>query len=55
MSFRLPTSLVNVLSKFRFYKCSERICMDPVLVALAFPRVTEVDWSSSGRTDDFVL
>lgn len=28
--------------------------MDPVLVALAFHRVTKVDWSSSGGLDDYL-
>lgn len=28
--------------------------MDPVLVAIACYRVIEVDWSSSGGSDDFI-
>lgn len=47
MLFWLPFSLVNVLSHFGFCKISEKMCMDPVLAALASRRVTEVDWVSS--------
>lgn len=51
--FRLPNSLVIIPSSFELYATAERIPMDPVLVALAFRRVTEIVWSSSGGSDDF--
>lgn len=36
MLFRLPTPLVSILSNSSFYKFSEKMRMDPVLVALMF-------------------
>lgn len=54
MSFRLPTVLVNVLIYFGFYRIAEKMRMDSVLVSLAFYCVTEIDWSSSGSSDDFL-
>lgn len=54
MLFRLPTPLVNILSHFGFYKIAERMRIDSVLAALAFHRMTEVDWSSSEGPDEFV-
>lgn len=53
MLLRLPTSLANVLSQFSFYKIAKQMRMNRVFVALAFHRVTEIDWSSSGGSDDF--
>lgn len=55
MLFQFPTVLVNLLSYFWFHKVAERILMDPVLVALLFCRLTEIHWSSSGRSDDLFL
>lgn len=39
---------------FGFYIVAENMCMDPVLVASAPYRVTEIDWLLSGGSDDFV-
>lgn len=54
MLLRLPIILLNMLSRFVFYKAAEKIYMDPVLVALEFHRVTKTEWSSSVGSDDFV-
>lgn len=54
MLFRWPTPLENILSYFGFYRIAESIFMDPVLVALVFHRETEVNWSWSGVSDDFL-
>lgn len=53
MLFWLPTHLTNVVSHFGFYKIAEKMRMDPVLVVLAFHRVTEIDLSSSWGSDEF--
>lgn len=54
MSFWLPTTFVNVISQFSFYRNAERIYMDPALVALKFHRAAEVDWSSSSSSGNFL-
>lgn len=54
MLFRLATPLIDVLSQFGFSKTAEKIIIDSVLTALAFHRVTKVDWFSSGDPDDFL-
>lgn len=50
----LLTTLPNILSHLRFYKRAERMCIDPVLIAFAFPRVTEVYCSWYGGSESFV-
>lgn len=50
----LPTSLIHVLSNFAFYRNAEKMRIEPILVALGFRHVNEVDWSSSGGLDDFL-
>lgn len=52
---RLPTSMWIVFSHFIFYKVVERTRMDLVFVSLAPYSVTEVDWTSFGGSDDFVV
>lgn len=54
MLFWLPAIMLNVLSQFAFYKLAERMDMNPILVSLAFYRVTEVERPQSGGSDDFV-
>lgn len=54
MLFWLLSPLVNVLRHFGFYKIAERMRMDPVLAALAFHQMTEVDCSSSGVQISFL-
>lgn len=54
MLFSLPTSSVNFLSHFGFYRISKTMRMDPVLIALAFHCVTKIDWSSPGGLDNFL-
>lgn len=54
MSFRLSTSLANILNQLGFHKVSWETCMDPVLFALAFHCLNEIDSSSRGL-DDFSL
>lgn len=51
---RLRTLIWNVLYHFGSYKDADRTHMDPVLFALPFYRSAEVDWSSSGPSDDSV-
>lgn len=53
--FRLPTALVNGRSHLRFCKVAEKMRRDLVLVAFACHCVTEINWSSSRNSDDFVL
>lgn len=50
----LAAFLVNIASKFWFYKIVKRMRMDPALVALAFQGVTEIYWSSPDSFNDFV-
>lgn len=52
VTFCLPTPIRIVLSHFGFYKVSKRMCMDLVLVTMRFSRVTDIDWFSSGGSDD---
>lgn len=54
MLFWSPFYLINVLSHFEFFEIDERVPMNPVLAALAFTRMTEIDWSSSRGPDEFV-
>lgn len=54
MLFPLQTLLVNIVSHFGFYRFAERMCMYLVLVAMAFQRVSEVNWPSCGGSDDFL-
>lgn len=46
MLIKLQTSLLNTLSHFWFSKVAERMCMDPVLVFLAYHQVTKINGSS---------
>lgn len=48
MLFRLLTPLVNIMCHFEFYEVSEEVRIVPALAAMAFHRLTKVDWSLSG-------
>lgn len=54
MLFQLLNLLVNILCHFGFYKAPRKMRMDPVIVALAFHRVPEIDWSFPGDSDESV-
>lgn len=55
MLLPLLTPCPNALSYFRFYEIIEVMRRDTVIVALAFYRVTGIDWSSSWGSDDFIF
>lgn len=54
MLFRLLTLVWNLLSPFDFYNATKRMRLDLIFVALPFYRVTEIDCSFSGGSNDFV-
>lgn len=51
----LSSPLVSVLSHLGFYKIAEKMRIESVLVALAFHRIIEVDWSSSGVPYELIV
>lgn len=43
MLYQLLTLLVNVLGLYMFHRISKKMCIDPVLFAVALHCVTEID------------
>lgn len=54
MLFWSPACLINPFRHIAPYMLSEKMCMDPVLVALGLLCVTEMYWSLSGGSDYFI-
>lgn len=52
--FLFFTYFLNVQGHFQFYKIAEKLHKEPVFISLPFQRVTEIDWSSSGRSDSYL-
>lgn len=50
----VAVSFSKCAQPFVFDKDAERMRLDPVFVAFAFHRVTEIDWYLCGGSDDFV-
>lgn len=54
-SLRLEHACGSILLRLpRIYNVTEKLCIDPVLVALTFYRVAVIDWFSSAGFDDFI-
>lgn len=54
MLFRLPSSLLNMMCHFGFYKTAKQIRISSEVVSLPFTRTAKVDRYLSGIPVDFV-
>lgn len=52
--FQLPSSVVNILSRFGFQNVSGKIRMNPVALVLTFHRMTEANCASPRGPDEFL-